>query len=160
MTKTEIIHEMLEAYHRHEAAHIVAVCFELEGVPMARFVSSWQLEPFMELTTASSHHNKAVSLRLSKLNKNLLAFLSEACTPIGTAEDLQKALEDTSSGGRLNRGLAYEKLFTEHYGQSWKQDSRPWWKAPDFEFPEGLKVQIKSPRATFTTDVQLRRLGQ
>ena len=160
MTKTETIHNMLEAYHRHEAAHTIAVCFELEGVPMARFVPSWQLEPFMELTTASSHHDKAVSLRLSKLNKSLLAFLSEVCFPIGTAEDLQKALTETASGGRLNRGLAYEKLFFEHYSQPWKRDSRPWWEVPDFEFPEGLKVQIKSPRATFTTDAQLRRLGQ
>lgn len=160
MTKPEKIEAMLGEYDCLEAADIIAVCFELEGVPMVHYCDVMHLQPFMELTEASEHHGRELSLRLCKLNKRLLAFLSEVCHPIGTAEDLQRALEDTSSGGRMNRGLAYEKLFFEFFGQTWKRDSKAWWRAPDFTFPDGTRVQIKSPRAMFTTEGQLARVKQ
>lgn len=49
-------------------------------------------------------------------------------------------------GKRTNRGLAFEKLVTEYYGQTWHHDHLEWWLGPDIVI-DGQPYQIKYDKA-------------
>ena len=54
---------------------------------------------------------------------------------------------------RPNRGVAFEKLVTEHYGQTWERDHLEWWNGPDIVV-NGEPFQIKYDKATLCHEGQ------
>lgn len=64
----------------------------------------------------------------------------ELCT-LDTLEHVARQV-----GKRTNRGLAFEKLVTEHYGQAWHHDHLEWWLGPDIVI-DGQPYQIKYDKA-------------
>ena len=58
---------------------------------------------------------------------------------------------------KYNRGEIFEKLVTEHYGQTWKKDHIPFTIAGDIEV-DGIAYQIKFEKATFTNEKTLASL--
>lgn len=61
-----------------------------------------------------------------------------------TVDTLKQVARQVSK--RPNRGLAFEKLVTEHYGQTWHHDHLEWWLGPDIVV-DGQPYQIKYDKA-------------
>ena len=58
---------------------------------------------------------------------------------------------------KYNKGEIFEKLMTEHYGQTWVKDSVPFTKDGDLTV-DGVAYQIKYESATFTNEKTLMNL--
>lgn len=69
-----------------------------------------------------------------------------------SAETLDRVAHEVSKG-RPNRGLACERLVTEHYGQTWEHDNLEWWEGPDIVV-NGEPFQIKYDKATLCHEGQ------
>jgi hypothetical protein len=52
----------------------------------------------------------------------------------------------------------FEKLITEHYGQTWKKDSVPFTEDGDITV-DGIAYQIKFVNATFASEKTLKNCG-
>lgn len=61
-----------------------------------------------------------------------------------TVDTLERVARQVSK--RANRGLAFEKLVTEYYGQTWRHDHLEWWLGPDIVI-DGQPYQIKFDKA-------------
>lgn len=61
-----------------------------------------------------------------------------------TVDTLERVAKQVSK--RPNRGLAFEKLVTEYYGQTWHHDHLEWWLGPDIVI-DGQPYQIKYDKA-------------
>lgn len=61
-----------------------------------------------------------------------------------TLDTLERVARQVSK--RVNRGLAFEKLVTEYYGQTWHHDHLEWWLGPDIVI-DGQPYQIKYDKA-------------
>ena len=60
---------------------------------------------------------------------------------------------------KYNRGEVFEKLVTEHFGQTWIKDNVPFTKAGDIEV-DGIAYQIKYQAATFCNEKSLANLSK
>ena len=58
---------------------------------------------------------------------------------------------------KYNRGEIFEKLVTEYFGQIWKKDTIPFYKAADITI-NNTDYQIKFEKATFVNEATLKRL--
>lgn len=61
------------------------------------------------------------------------------------------------AASKYNRGEIFEKLVTEHYGQTWTKDSVPFTEDGDLTV-NGVAYQLKYDKATFCTEKSLRNL--
>lgn len=71
------------------------------------------------------------------------------------SEDFFKACVEES---RYNRGEIFEKLVTEHFGQTWVKDNIPFTEAGDLVV-DGIAYQIKYEKATFANEKTLQKMG-
>ena len=156
------IKTVLDFYARTIGESIVVVGYEnaFGGVDFT-LVDIRELAPFVEVSKTSSGQT---ALRLCKLNRAFKSWLTDFRHRrqflLATSDEYREALAATAFGGRMNRGKAIEKLYTEKIAdeKSWKADSLPWWEGPDCHFG-GRPRQVKSPRATICTLEQCAKLG-
>jgi hypothetical protein len=73
-----------------------------------------------------------------------------------TLEQLEQTAKAYSK--RANRGKAFERLVTEHYGQTWTDDNVEWWTGADIVV-NGTGYQIKYDRCNFCNERQIEEQG-
>lgn len=73
-----------------------------------------------------------------------------------TVDELERVAR--AYGNRANRGKAFERLITEHYGQTWTDNTVEWWTGADIVV-NGTGYQIKYDRCNFCNEEQIRLQG-
>lgn len=102
---------------------------------------------FLSVEEASRNQGENLRLRLKKAYREQLLKKGAIC--LGSADCL--------NAEKYNKGEIFEKLVTEHYGQTWKKDNCPFWVQGDINV-DGKEIQIKLDSATLMNTKQLRRL--
>ena len=115
--------------------------------------------PFEYLSTInSSSRNLGSRLRyrqtkeLKQLIENIAIQTFELCS-LEYLETVARQLSDK----QVNRGLAFEKIVTEHYNQIWHHDNIPWYNGPDIVI-DSIPYQIKYDSCNFTNLTQMFHL--
>ena len=118
---------------------------------------------FVNLATVQKSSNKcghnSASLRYRQNNKTVKTIEDNAIDTfvLCTLEQLEQVARAYSEK-RANRGKAFERLVTEHYGQTWTDDNVEWWTGADIVV-NGTGYQIKYDRCNFCNEEQIRLQG-
>ena len=102
---------------------------------------------FLAVEEASRNQGENLRLRIRKKYKEQLLRKGAIC--IGSANDL--------TAEKYNKGEIFEKLVTEHYGQTWEKDTVPFWVQGDINV-DGREIQIKLDSATLMNTKQISKL--
>ena len=103
---------------------------------------------FLAVEKASGNRGESLRLRLHKAHKEQL-LRNKTCVALGS----EKQLKDET----YNRGDIFEKLVTEHFGQTWKKDTIPFWVCGDIQL-DGVEVQIKFDSASLLNTNQIENV--
>ena len=102
---------------------------------------------FLSVEEASRNQGENLRLRIRKKYKEQLLRKGAIC--IGSADDL--------TAEKYNKGEIFEKLVTEHFGQTWEKDTIPFWVQGDINV-DGREIQIKLDSATLMNTKQISKL--
>lgn len=102
---------------------------------------------FLSVEEASRNQGENLRLRLKKKYKEQL--LRKGAIMLGSADCLV--------ADKYNKGEIFEKLVTEHFGQTWEKDTVPFWIQGDINV-NGKEIQIKLDSATLMNTKQIARL--
>ena len=102
---------------------------------------------FLSVEEASRNQGENLRLRLKKKYKEQL--LRKGAIMLGSADCL--------NAEKYNKGEVFEKIVTEHFGQTWSKDTVPFWVQGDI-CVNGKEIQIKLDSATLMNTKQIARL--
>lgn len=102
---------------------------------------------FLSVEEASRNQGENLRLRLKKKYKEQLLRKGAIC--VGSADDL--------NAEKYNKGEIFEKIVTEHFGQTWSKDTVPFWVQGDI-CVDNREIQIKLDSATLMNTKQIARL--
>lgn len=139
---------MIDFYNERSYTHRYIFGVSYKGTVYAVRAESDVLPYQLTLDDASRGAGSALKFRPN--NDQRIALIALGAEVVcSTAE-----LEHLFKVSKYNRGEIFEKLVTEMYGQTWKKDNVPFYKAGDIVI-DGVSYQIKYERATFLTEKQM-----
>ena len=147
---------IIQEYDEKSFTHLYIIGIKWKKQVIACIITSAVLEKITMVDKAS--RGARYSLRF-KPNTTIRLYLLKnalATYKICSVDELERVARE-EVGKRTNRGSAFEKLVTEHFGQEWRKDSVPFTEAGDIEV-NGKAYQIKYEGATFCNEKQLRGL--
>lgn len=137
---------MINHYRKHSAADSYIVGFISDK--KLYFVEVAEIAPrFLNVEQASRNQGENLRLRLRKNHKAQLMKKNPVC--LGSA--------DLLNAEKYNKGENFEKLVTEHFGQTWEKDTIPFWVQGDIQI-DGREMQIKLDTATLMNSKQIKTL--
>ena len=137
---------MIKTYRQFSAADNYILGFVYEK--MLYMVRVAEIMPrYLNVEEASRNQGENLRLRLKKAHKAQLMKKAPIC--LGSADCLNDS--------KYNKGVIFEKLVTEYYGQEWKKDTVPFWVQGDINL-NGEEVQIKLDSATLMNTKQIAKL--
>ena len=102
---------------------------------------------FLAVEEASRNQGENLRLRLKKKYREQLLRKGAIC--LGSADDLNTE--------KYNKGEIFEKIVTEHFGQTWTKDNVPFWIQGDI-CVDNREIQIKLDSATLMNTKQIGKL--
>lgn len=133
---------MFANYVATSAAAAYIVGFALKGraymVTVAELNAAW-----VALARESTKNGGAMKLRMALNNRIKVALIEGGAVEIGDAAEILSS--------RKNKGEAFEKWVTEHFGQTWVKDNIPYYMDGDLTV-DGVKYQIKWENASLTNE--------
>ena len=142
MTKIEMLNEY-NAYTK-AASYIIGYVYNHK---VYMFMADHIDPELLTVEKASRNQGENLRLRIRKAYKEAL-LLESVC--LG---------EDTILiANKYNKGEIFEKIVTEHFGQTWVKDTVPFYMAGDINL-NGIEVQIKFDAATLVNTKLLTKLG-
>lgn len=138
---------MLKYYRNASAAGRYIIGFEYKHEIYMTEVK--EIMPrFLAVEKASGNRGESLRLRLHKAHKEQL-LRNKTCIALGSDSQLKDKT--------YNKGEIFEKLVTEHYGQTWKKDTVPFWVCGDIQI-DGVEVQIKFDSASLLNTNQIEKV--
>lgn len=107
-------------------------------------------------SSKSGHQSKCLRYRQSSKTVKTIEENAIETYVLCTLEQLEQLAREYSN--RANRGKAFERLVTEHYGQTWTDDHVEWWAGADITV-NGVGYQIKYDRCNFCNERQIEEQG-
>ena len=136
---------MINNYRKYSAADSYIVGFISNK--MLYFVNLAEIAPrFLNVEQASRNQGENLRLRIKRQYKKQL--LNKGAVLLGSA--------DLLNAEKYNKGEIFEKLVTEHFGQTWEKDNVPFWVQGDIEV-NGEQIQIKLDSATLMNTKQIAK---
>ena len=148
---TTLFLHLVNMYNAIAYTHLYIFGFEYKGLVYMVHTDSRLLPSLLTLDRAS--RETGYSIRFKPTTKQKLFLLSHA-TVLCSKEFFNAQVANS----KYNRGEVFEKLVTEHFGQTWVKDNIPFTKAGDIEV-NGVAYQIKYEKATFASEKSLARLN-
>ena len=152
MLKNVNLKKMVDFYKEKEFTNLYIFGFRWNGNIWMVNTTSDVLPYIVKLAKASKGAGASIRFRPNKADKELLMGNGKAevlCT--------EKFFEELVKNSKYNRGEVFEKLVTEHYGQTWEKDSVPFYEDGDLTV-NGKAYQIKFEQATFINEAQMMRM--
>ena len=144
---TTIFNLLINRYNSIAYTHNYIWGFEYKKV-IYMAITDAEIMPFVcKLDKAS--RGAGYALRFCPTNDQKVALMPHA-TPICSASYFKALVAES----KYNNGEIFEKLVTEHFGQTWVKDNVPFTKDGDLTV-DGIAYQIKFEKATFITEKQM-----
>jgi hypothetical protein len=137
---------LLNYYRKYSAAdsYILGFVFDKK----LYFIEVAEIMPrFLSVEPASRNQGENLRLRLKKKYREQLMKKNPIC--LGDASLLVAE--------KYNKGEIFEKLVTEHFNQTWKKDTIPFWVQGDIRVDE-KEIQIKLDSATLMNTSQIKKI--
>lgn len=143
--------KMIKFYDGHAGAHSYIWGFALNGNVWMVKTGNDELNNALKLDKASRGAGYALRFKPSKSVK---VWLLSKGAEVLCSEDY---FNEQVASSKYNRGEVFEKLVTEHYGQTWVKDNIPFTEQGDINV-NGEEIQIKYEKATFINEAQIERM--
>lgn len=143
--------KMTKFYDGHAGAHLYIWGFALNGNVWMVKTGNDELNNALMLDKAS--RGAGYALRF-KPNKSVKVWLLSKGAEVLCSEDY---FNEQVASSKYNRGEVFEKLVTEHFGQTWVKDNIPFTEQGDINV-NGEEIQIKYEKATFINEAQIERM--
>lgn len=144
---------LIDGYNKVAYTHEYMFGFADRGMVYVAICKSDMMPYICTLNKASSKCGGGYSLRF-KPNKSQKELLKTCeCYMLCSVEHFNNVFENS----KYNRGEIFEKLVTEHYGQTWEKDNVPFTEGGDLEV-NGVAYQLKYEKATFCSESSLANL--
>lgn len=158
MEKNTIKAYLVSGYNRHAYTHNYIVGVKRDGLVYACVCCNFDLAMLAKAEKGSSHSDDSWCLRwrANEGHREQVFAAAEQVFAVCTVDELERVAAEISTG-RKNRGSAFEKVLTEHYGQVWNKDSLPFYKGADLVV-DGVDYQVKYEGCNFTNEKTLREL--
>lgn len=153
MTNTALFATMIQKYNEIAYTHSYIFGFPFKGNVYMVFATSEDLPFILKLDKASRGAGYCLRFKPDMEQKTFL--LAKGAEVLCS----EKFFEEEFSACKYNRGEVFEKLVTEHFGQTWVKDTVPFWKDGDLTV-YGEAFQIKYNKANFTNEKQLANLAK
>lgn len=149
----ELLRNMMNAYHRLNAASRYVLGFEADGMIYVIVGKSELVDGCVILDKASRGQGYAIRFKPNRAVKRMLINMG--------AQVLCSAdyFHHMTANSKYNKGEIFEKLVTElMFGQVWEKDNVPFYVDGDVTDTYGIKYQVKFEKATFTNEKSLYNL--
>lgn len=138
----------LNTYNAISAATKIGMGFPYKGLVYLAFTDKLQRQyTYTDRQSKTKGGYKTIRFYVSTKQAQRLA---KTAICVGTVADMENA---------ENKGERFEQLVYNLFGQVWKKDTTPYYKAGDIEI-NGEQVQLKYTGATVTTYKQLKQYSK
>ena len=148
---------MTEAYlkhfyntHDYTHGHYIVGTHE-QGVVFAHVLDEFHFVELAHLDKGS--RGAGACLKYRQNNKHVATIRATATISFPLCTEAELEAEAKAYGKQPNRGKAFEKKVTEHFGQIWEDDHIPFWEAGDIVL-NGIAYQIKYDKCNFCNEKQ------
>ena len=148
---TALKEKMVRFYIRRAGAHAYIWGFVLDGNVWMVKTDGSAVMSAVKLDKASRGAGYALRFKPTKSIKVWL--LSLGAEVLCSKKFFNEQVEST----KYNRGEIFEKLVTEHFGQTWEKDNVPFTEQGDINV-NGEEIQVKFEKATFINEKQMERM--
>ena len=150
-TNIALFRSMVGFYNSHSYTHSYIFGFRAAGNIWFVVATAELLPSLLKLDKASRGAGYALRFKPNKGQKALLLSLG--------AEVLcsEKYFDELVASSKYNKGEIFEKLVTEHFGQTWEKDNVPFTDDGDLTV-DGIAYQIKFEKASFINEKQIERM--
>lgn len=149
----ELLHNMMNVYHRLNAASRYVLGFEADGMIYVIIGKSELVDGCVILDKASRGQGYAIRFKPNRAVKRML--INMGAQVLCSADYFNHMVADS----KYNKGEIFEKLVTElMFGQVWEKDNVPFYVDGDVTDTYGIKYQVKFEKATFTNEKSLYNL--
>ncbi len=150
MMNTALFEQMFATYSNMAFTPNYIMGFKFKGNIYFAHMDEAQVKAVMTLDKASRGAGYALRFKPNTGHKvYMLQFAKVLCSV--------EFFDDMVKNSKYNKGEIFEKLMTEHYGQTWVKDSVPFTQDGDLTV-NGTAYQIKYESATFTNEKTLMNL--
>ena len=147
---------MIQKYDLHNYTHLYIIGIKWKKQVIACVVTSAILDRIVTLDRASRGEGYSIRFKPNKKTRLFILRNALATYKICSVDELERVARE-EVGKQTNRGIAFEKLVTEYFGQEWHKDNTSFALAGDIEL-NGKSYQIKYEGGTFTNEKRLRGL--
>lgn len=151
MKTNELKRTLIAFYNRHAFTHKYIIGFRFNGMIYFTITEAKILDHITKLDKASRGAGYALRFKPTKVQKNLLMSLN---AEVLCSEEFFDSLCEMT---KYNKGEVFEKMITEHFGQTWVKDNVPFTEDGDLTV-DGIAYQIKFEKATFINEAQMMRM--
>lgn len=148
---TALKEKMVRFYIGRAGAHVYIWGFVLDGNVWMVKTDGSAVMSAVKLDKASRGAGYALRFKPTKSIKVWL--LSLGAEVLCSKKFFNEQVENT----KYNRGEIFEKLVTEHFGQTWEKDNVPFTEQGDINV-DGEEIQVKFEKATFINEKQMKRM--
>ena len=150
MTNTALLLDMIRRYDAKAYTHNYIFGFRYKGNVYMAYADHTVLPAILKLDNGS--RGVGMALRFVPNNSVRLALMPKAELICST-----KYFDEVYTSCKYNRGEVFEKLVTEHFGQTWEKDNVPFTDDGDITV-DGIAYQIKFQKATFCNEKSIANL--
>ena len=147
---TTLFKTMIDRYNHAAYTHHYIWGFEYKGTVYMAHTDAAVMPYICKLDKASRGAGMALRFCPKTEQKVLLLPYAEVLCSA-------KYFDEVKAECGYNKGETFEKLVTEHYGQTWVKDNVPFTVDGDLTV-DGVAYQIKFDRATFCNEKSLANL--
>ena len=147
---TTIFKNLIDRYNAVAYTHNYIYGFEYKKVVYMATASVENMPYILKLDKASRGAGYALRFCPTEQQKR---FLLPNARPLCSA----KYFNELTAESKYNKGEIFEKLVTEHFGQTWEKDNVPFTEAGDI-MVDGIAYQIKFQKATFCNEKSIANL--
>lgn len=151
MTNEMVMMNLVNGYNEVAFTHEYIYGFTDRKNVYVAFANADVMPYILMLDKASRGAGYSLRFKPTKVQKEVLKMEKSF---VLCSEDYFEGLVKES---KYNRGEIFEKLVTEHFGQTWVKDNVPFTKDGDITV-DGVAYQIKYQKATFCNESSLANL--
>lgn len=148
--------QLIQIYDRNQSTHDYIIGVKVESTVYACYCTSAILPLITKLKKASRNNGMALRFIPNDKQRAYIMKNSWRVEVLCSAEYLEDVAHNV--GKQVNRGTAFEKIFTESKGQHWEKDSVKFTECGDIEL-DGKQYQIKYEGASFINEATASRLA-
>lgn len=149
---TNLFKTMIDRYNAAAYTHQYIWGFEYKKVIYMAITDATYMPYVCKLDKAS--RGAGYALRFCPNAGQKVMLLAAGATAICSADFFKAEVENS----KYNKGEIFEKLVTEHFGQTWEKDNVPFTEDGDVTV-DGIAYQIKFQKATFCNEKSLANLA-